>query len=100
MPAKRSNPEYLTPPNGSDCDMYVEAKSLMLDMPVLSLAAIRRARLLLPQKTLDPSPKSLSFANSIASSSVLNDTTDMTGPKTSSCQMRIESVTPVRMVGG
>ena len=68
-PAKRSNPDSFTPPNGSDCAMYVAQKSFTVVIPAFNFAPTRSARFL-DQNTLDPSPKSQSFASATASSSL------------------------------
>ena len=99
MPAKRSNPLSLTPPNGSDCAMYVAQKSLMVVMPALSWEPTSSARRVLP-KTLEPRPKSHSFASATASSSLRILTMERTGPNTSSFMIFIEWFTFVSTVGG
>ena len=99
MPAKRSNPLSLTPPKGSDCAMYVAQKSLIVVIPALSCAPTLSALRLLP-KTLEPKPKSHSFARATASSSLWILTMDKTGPNTSSFMIVMPCVTPVSTVGG
>lgn len=61
--------------------MYVVPKSLIEDIPQYSFEAIALARRLLLENTEEPSPKFESFANLIASSSVLYFMMLKIGPK-------------------
>ena len=100
MPAKRSNPDSLTPPNGRDCAMYVEQKSLIEVIPASSWEPSFSARLVDLVKTFEPRPKSQSFARAIDSASLLVFTMARTGPNTSSRAMRMSCVMPEMTVGG
>lgn len=59
-----------------------------------------RARARLPENTELPRPKGQSLAMATAWSSSVKGTTAITGPNTSSRQMRIAGVTPASTVGG
>ena len=100
IPAKRSKPDSLTPPNGSDCAMYVEQKSLMDVIPASSCAPSFSARRVERVKMFEPRPKSQSLASAMDSSSLFVLTMASTGPKTSSRAMRMSCVMPEITVGG
>ena len=74
-------------------------KLLIHMVPVRTRRAIRSALALLFEKTPPASPYIESFAISIASSSESKRSTQTTGPKISSCAIRMSLRTFAKMVG-
>ncbi len=73
MPAKRSKPECLTPPKGSDWHMYVVAKSLIDVMPACGTRGASLAwccSILICEETLNPA--GLRFVDTISETRVVS----------------------------
>src|SRR4026209_1939814 len=97
-PPSRPNPDSLYPPNGDDGSNLLNV--FAHTTPALSSVLILRIREPLSVHTPADNPYIVLFAFSTASSSVRKVSTLKTGPKISSCAMRYDCATLVKIVGG